>query len=85
MDKDIKEWERRMFSADVVSGFLCELSRAIDYSYTRMLRAENGDFEKASAMVRENADWLKNILPRYIDSEAERLISLRNSDKQHIS
>lgn len=83
MDVDINEWERRMFSADVVSGFLCELSRAIDYSYTRMLRAEDGDFEKAAAMMKENADWLKNILPRYIDSEAERLISLHDSDVVH--
>ena len=56
MDVDIKEWERRMFSADVVSGFLCELSRAIDYSYTRMLRAEDGDFEKAAAMMKENTE-----------------------------
>ena len=80
MDVDINEWERRMFSADVVSGFLCELSRAIDYSYTRMLRAEDGDFEKAAAMMKENTEWLKKVLPPYIDREAERLASLHDSD-----
>lgn len=80
MDIDIHEWEQRMFCASVVSGFLTELNRAINYSYTRMLRAEGGDFEKAAAMVKENAEWLKSVLPRYIDSEAERLISLRQDD-----
>ena len=78
MDKKIKEWERRMFSAASVATILSEICRELQFSYTRLMRSEEEpDAEEIESAVRDNAEWLKAVLPGYIDIETERLLSLQ--------
>lgn len=78
MDKKIKEWERRMFSAASVATILNEICRELQFSYTRLMRSEEEpDAKEIESAVRDNAEWLKAVLPGYIDIETERLLSLQ--------
>ena len=68
MDKNV-EFTRLIIDAD--AGFLNELDRMLNFEFVRAVR--NGDdFEE---VLKKDAEWLKAVLPEYIDKEVDKLIS----------
>ena len=79
-DSDIREWNKRQFEVDTVMNFLNELERALDFSYMRVVRSlEAPDKDKLRAALEDNAEWLKSVLPMYIDTEVKRIIELHEN------
>lgn len=79
-DIQLEEWNKRQFETDIVMSFMNELCRALDFSYMRMVRSpETPDNEFMRKTLEKNAEWLKAVLPMYIDTEVKRLLTLHEN------
>lgn len=67
----VEQIEARRFFADLETSFLYELSRALNFEVTRALRDEKD--RDICALLDKDAEWLKTILPSYIDAEVKQL------------
>jgi hypothetical protein len=66
------EMVHKRFLEDVGATFLCELDRAVNFEAIRSMR----DGEDVREVLESDAEWLKKILPEYIDQEVEKMIRL---------
>ena len=64
--------EHTRFLEDVGATFLWELDRAVNFEAIRSIRGGKNVREVLEA----DAEWLKKILPEYIDREVEKMIKL---------
>lgn len=64
--------EHTRFLEDVGATFLCELDRAVNFEAIRSVR----DGKNVREVLEADANWLKKMLPEYIDREVEKMIKL---------
>lgn len=64
--------EHTRFLEDVGATILCELDRAVNFEAIRSLR----DGKNVREVLEADAEWLKKMLPEYIDQEVEKMIRL---------
>ena len=76
MEKKEIQTENRRFGADIFGSVLSEIDRAFNYETVRCMRNEELSEADTAKIIRESAEWLKGILPAYIDNSAANIMTV---------